>query len=102
MLLTAFLGRDHLPFNMQIDLCGSCVQFSAYLHLFVCIYNVPVPKEMQIHKGNNKNTTDLLEKTKHWGYCKKTADLLYRQRMRRKNAETLGQTPSAEPGGSSP
>lgn len=29
---------------------------------------------------------------------KKAADPPYRQRMRSKNAETLGQTPSAEPG----
>ncbi len=39
---------------------------------------------------------------RHCWYSKTTADLLYRQRMRRKNAETLGQTPSAESGGSSP
>ncbi len=39
---------------------------------------------------------------RHCWYSKTTADLLYRQRMCRKNAETLGQTASAESGGSSP
>lgn len=71
----------------------ACGHFSAYLHLFVCICNV------QKTCKNNENTTDLLEKTKQCrGRCKKAADPPYWQRMHRKNAETLGQTPSAEPG----
>lgn len=69
MLLPVFLGRDNLPFNTQMDLWGICVQFSAYLHLFVHIYNVPVPKEIQIHVRETikKTTTNLFWKRQSTG-----------------------------------
>jgi len=49
-------------------------------------------------RKGNKSQQLSRKKTKKWGCCKKAADPPYRQRMRRKSAETLGQTPSAEPG----
>lgn len=81
--------------SFSIQFADRPVGILVLICICVCAY-VPAPKEMCTWR---KITTDLLEKTKKWGCCKKkAADPPYRQRMRSKNAETLGQTPSAEPG----